>query len=103
MRKRARRKSRGVIGNRYLTIPAYQAERQPTPEAAKDLISAFSGIGGFSFLFGNLRDLKEGGDTKHGLAVVSNRDEDVNKPRDYYLDRVKGCVWRSFTCRLSVG
>ena len=48
------KKSRGVIGNQYLTVPPYSVERQPTPDAAKDLISEFSGIGGFSLLFSSL-------------------------------------------------
>jgi uncharacterized protein with NRDE domain len=73
------RKSRGAVVNSFLkTSPDSQ---QTTEDVAEDLIDqGVDGIGGFSLLFGRLRNPK----TRHqrpeksGLAIVSNRSTNVH-------------------------
>lgn len=71
-------KSRGMIGNVYLTTPPAKEQKQSSMDAAKQLIAEFGGAGGFSLLFGNLRDLKQTNSEGRGLGIVSNRDKHVD-------------------------
>lgn len=81
----AGRRSRGAIVTSFLKTPADVADTQSTADAAKQLIAeGVSGVGGFSLLFGNLKDLKKSsakptdGDVDCGLAIVSNRSTNLN-------------------------
>jgi uncharacterized protein with NRDE domain len=73
------RKSRGAVVNSFLkTAPESQ---QTTEEVAEDLIKeGLDGIGGFSLLFGRLRnpERKHQRSERSGLAIVSNRSTHIH-------------------------
>jgi len=73
------RRSRGAVVNSFLKTPPEST--QTTEEVAEQLIDqGVDGIGGFSLLFGRLRNpaKKNQRSEKSGLAIVSNRSTDVH-------------------------
>lgn len=73
------RRSRGAVVNSFLKTPPQSQET--TEEVAQHLIEeGVDGIGGFSLLFGRLRNpsRKAERNEKAGLAIVSNRSKDVH-------------------------
>jgi uncharacterized protein with NRDE domain len=73
------KRSRGAVVNSFLKTPSNSG--QTTEEVAEALIAeGVDGIGGFSLLFGRLRNPEKQSQrsTKPGLAIVSNRSKDVH-------------------------
>lgn len=66
------RRSRGAIVNSFLKT-APDASETPTDVAHRLIEDGLDGIGGFSLLFGQLRESKTENGLQRGLAIVSNR------------------------------
>jgi uncharacterized protein with NRDE domain len=73
------KRSRGAVVNSFLKTPP--KSDQTTEQVAEALIEeGVDGIGGFSLLFGRLRNPEKKNERKekHGLAIVSNRSKNVH-------------------------